>query len=252
MTQQSMQMNFPLTPAVKWLIIINGVIWFVFQLLFEGYGGFPFTKFFALYPGKFIYDFYLWQPVTYMFLHSLQVFHVVLNMIMLWFMGGELEKRWGTKFFVGYYLVSGIGAALIYCLGIAIYSAYTGSQHGLVIPVVGASGAIFGLMLAYGILFGERMMYFMMLIPMKAKYFVLALGCFEFASLLSSGVNGGEVAYLAHLGGLVSGYIALLSWTRYQQSAWKKSAKKKGAGKLRLVVDNEKTSSDEKDPKYWN
>jgi membrane associated rhomboid family serine protease len=252
MKQQPVQMNFPLTPTVKWLMIVNVSIWFFLQLLVEGYGNIQLTKFFALYPGKFIYDFFLWQPITYMFLHSMQVFHVVLNMVMLWFVGGDLELRWGRKFFLMYYLWCGVGAALIYCLGVGIYSAVTGSQHPLVVPVVGASGAIFGLLLAYGILFGERMMYFMMLIPMKAKYFVLALGAFEFASLLSAGINGGEVAYLAHLGGLVSGYVGLLSWTRFQQRQFRSANKKKGTGKLRLVVDNEKTSSEDKDPKYWN
>jgi membrane associated rhomboid family serine protease len=245
-------MNLSITPMVKILVITNVVIWIVFQLLLESYGGFHFSRLFALYPGKLVYEFYLWQPLTYMFLHSLQVSHILFNMLMLWFVGGELETRWGKKFFLSYYLISGAGAALIYSFIMAIYSAMTGSQQGLVIPVVGASGAIFGLLLAYGILFGERVMHFMMVFPMKAKYFVMILGGIEVVSILTSGVTGGEVAYLAHLGGLASGYLTLLGWTRIQQMKWRRTAKKKGTGRLRLVVDNDKPKDENRDPKYWN
>lgn len=252
----SPQMNLAITPMVRNLIVINVVIWVVFQLLLEGYGGIHFTRYFALYPGKFIYEFFVWQPITYMFLHSLQVTHILFNMLMLWMVGGELEQRWGKKFFLAYYLISGAGAAVIYCFVIGIYSAFTGSQQGLVIPVVGASGGIFGLLLAYGILFGERMTNFMMVFPMKAKHFVMLLAGIEILSILSSGVTGGEVAYLAHIGGLLSGYLALLGWTRIQQAQWRKAQKKKGSGRLRLVVDNDdakdKNKSSNNDPKYWN
>ncbi len=244
--------QLPLTKVVKYLIIVNVVVWVVFQLLLEGYGGFPFTRYFGLYPGKVIFDYYFWQVLTYQFLHSLQVTHILFNMLMLWFIGGELETRWGAKFFASYYLICGTGAALIYCTVVAIYSAFTGSQTGLVVPVVGASGALFGLLLAYGILFGERTMLFMMVFPMKAKYFVMILGGVEVLSLLTSGVTGGEVAYLAHLGGLVSGYLTLLVWTRIQQSQWRKTSKKKGTGRLRLVVDNKPTKDQNEGPKYWN
>lgn len=253
MRQQQAQMNLTMTPTVKWLISINVVVWIAFQLILDAYLKWvPFNTTFALYPGKVIFDFYVWQPLTYMFLHSSsQVTHILFNMLMLWFIGTELEQRWGRKFFLSYYLISGTGAALIYCLGIGIYSALTGSQQGLVIPVVGASGAIFGLLLAYGILFGERTMLFMMIFPMKAKYFVIILAGVEFVMLLTSGVTGGEVAYLAHLGGLLAGYLTLLGWTRLQQTKWR-TQKKKGSGKLRLVVDNEKTSDQKEGPKYWN
>jgi membrane associated rhomboid family serine protease len=255
MKQTPVQMNLTITPMVKLLIIVNLVIWVVLQILMEAWAKIPFTKYFALYPGKFIYEFALWQPLTYMFLHSMQVSHIVFNMLMLWFVGGELEQRWGRKFFVSYYLISGAGAALIYCFVVAIYSLLSGSQQGLVVPVIGASGAIFGLLLAYGILFGERTMHFMMVFPMKAKYFVMILGAIEVMSILTSGVVGGEVAYLAHLGGILSGYLTLLGWTRIQQSSWRRTPKKKGAGRLRLVVDNNKSKDQNKgnnDPKYWN
>lgn len=238
----------PLTPAVKWLLIINVAIWFVFQVILEGFLRFPFTSYLGLFPGKVLFDFQIWQIFTYMFLHSMQVTHILFNMLMLWFFGAELEQRWGTKFFLTYYFTSGIGAAILYCLGVWGYALATGSQTGLIVPVIGASGAVFGLLLAQGILFGDRIVYFFMLFPMKTRYFVALMGLVQLASMMTSSVSGGEVAYLAHLGGLVSGFICLKVKDLLDRNAWKKKAKSKGRN-LRLVVDNEKN---DKPPKYWN
>lgn len=239
----------PLTPAVKWLLIINVAIWFVFQVILEGFLRIPFSSNFGLYPGKVLFNFHIWQLVTYMFLHSLQVTHILFNMLMLWFFGAELEQRWGTKFFLTYYFACGIGAAILYCLGVWGYALFTGSQIGMVVPVIGASGAIFGLLLAQGILFGERIVYFFMLFPMKTRFFVALMGFVQLASMMTSGVSGGEVAYLAHLGGLVSGYIFLKVKSMMDRSGWKKKPNKNKGRNLRLVVNNEKN---DKPPKYWN
>jgi membrane associated rhomboid family serine protease len=141
-------MQFPMTPTVKMLIIVNLAIWVVLQVLVEGYAGVPISKYLALYPGKVLFDYSIWQLFTYMFLHSLSVSHILFNMLTLWFIGAELELRWGRKFFLSYYFLTGIGAAFIYTMGMAIYSFATGKQVGLVVPVMGASGAIFGLLLA--------------------------------------------------------------------------------------------------------
>lgn len=240
----------PLTPTVRGLIIINVVVWVLFQLILEGIFKRPFTEFFALNPFQVIFEFRVWEVFTYMFLHSSGVTHIVFNMLMLWFMGSELESHWGKRNFLAYYLSTGVGAALIYCVGVAIYSAVTGSQLALNTNVVGASGAIFGLMLAQAILFGERIMYFFMLFPMKTKYFVMILGVIELASLISSGVVGGEVAYLAHLGGLISGYLYLFIWTK--RKSQKKAVKKEKTRNLKLVVNNEKKDENDKGPRYWN
>ncbi|XGC81711.1 rhomboid family intramembrane serine protease [Bdellovibrio bacteriovorus] len=240
----------PMTPAVKWLLIINVAVWFVIQVIVEGFLRVPFTSIFGLYPGKVLFDFNIWQIFTYMFLHSMQVTHILFNMLMLWFFGAELEQRWGTKFFLIYYFVSGVGAAVLYCLGVWGWALATGSQTGLIVPVIGASGAIFGLLLAQGILFGERIVYFFMLFPMKTRYFVALMGLVQLASMMTSSVSGGEVAYLAHLGGLVSGYICLKAKSWIDRNDQRRRTKSKGRN-LRLVVDNEKSSSD-KPPKYWN
>ena len=241
----------PLTPVVKYLIIINVAVWFVFQILMEGYLHIPFSSLFALSPRSVIYDFQIWQLFTYMFLHSsTQLTHILFNMLMLWFFGSELEQRWGSRFFTIYYLVSGIGAAILYCLGVAIYSGVTGSQTGMIVPVLGASGAVYGLLLAQGLIFGERIVYFFMLFPMKTKWFVAIMGVIQLASMMTASVSGGEVAYLAHLGGLVAGFICLKAKGWYTRHDWKKKSKNKGRN-LRLVVDNEKTKKDQP-PKYWN
>ena len=241
----------PMTPAVKWLLIANVGIWFVFQVVLEGLFRVPFSSIFELYPGRVLFDFHIWQLFTYMFLHSMQVTHILFNMLMLWFFGAELEQKWGTKYFLTFYLGSGVGAAILYCLSIWGYAAITGSQTGLIVPVMGASGAIFGLLLAQGILFGDRVMYFFMIFPMKNRYFVAVMGFVQLASMMTSGVSGGgEVAYLAHLGGLVSGYIILKLKPFFTFNNWNKKPSVKTKGRnLRLVVDNEKN---EKPPKYWN
>jgi membrane associated rhomboid family serine protease len=168
---------------------------------------------------------------------------------MLWFFGSELEDRWGTQKFLGYFFGSGVGAAVIYCFGIAIYSAATSSQFQLIAPVIGASGAIFGLLLAQGILFGERIVYFFMVFPMKTKFFVLIMGFIQLASLLTTGFRG-DVAYLAHLGGIVSGFIYLRVWAYLSAMESQRRLKKKS--NLKLVINNKDESQSNKKPKYWN
>jgi membrane associated rhomboid family serine protease len=134
----------PFSTTLKVLIGINLGVWIIAQMILERYADVPFTKFFALYPGKVLLDGSVWQLVTYMFLHSMSVMHIVFNMLMLWMIGSELETRWGRKFFLAFYFGTGFGAAVIYCAGVGIYAAMTGNHQGLVIPVIGASGAIFG------------------------------------------------------------------------------------------------------------
>lgn len=242
------QIRVPFTKAVKVLLIANFAIWFVGQLLIEGYGGIPIVKHLGLFPGKVLFEGAIWQLVTYMFLHSLSVTHIIFNMLLLWFIGSELETKWGTRFFCIYYLLSGFGAAVLYCLAILIYSQISGVQYGFMIPVIGASGSIFGLLLAYGIIFGERIIHFMMVFPMKAKVFVLLLGGVEVLTLISTGVAGGDVANLAHLGGIASGFAIIKGWNAYLQYQWNKKAKKKNRN-LKLVINNEDQS---KNPKFWN
>ncbi len=245
----------PLSPMVKKLVIINIGIWFFVQLILENIflSQSYLTWFLSFTPRYTLENFFIWQPFTYMFFHSKSIFHVVLNMICLWFFGSELEYRWGSKSFLYYYLICGVGAAFIYLIGVLVVGLFRGSPPlAYSFPVLGASGAVFGILLAYGILFGNRIIYFFGIFPMTAKVFVMIICGIELVSLLSDGVDGSGVANLAHIGGLVSGYLYLLIWTYWQQRHWKKKKKVKTGHHLKLVI-NKETSDDEKNsPKYWN
>lgn len=250
-----------LSPMVKNLIILNVTVWVVGQLLLDRFVlGAPWiSSLFSLTPKLFAEKFMVWQPLTYMFLHSSNSFHILFNMISLWFFGSDLEYRWGSRSFLTYYLVTGVGAALIYTLGVALYGAFRGFGNAAYLsPVIGASGAVFALLVAYGVLFGDRLIYFFGVFPMKAKIFVLILAGVEFVTLMNVGPGGSRVANLAHVGGMVSGLLFLWFWTRKRQgqrSHGKKSRKgRKGRRSLRLVVNNDhkKSGQDPDDPRYWN
>jgi len=245
----------PLTPAVKRLIAVNIAVWFIIQVLLKKiFPDLPLESWFSLVPEDLLFQWKLWQPFTYMFLHSTDgITHITFNMLMLWMFGGELEQIWGRRHFLIYYLVCGVGAAVLYSVLLGFYAQLTGQLQGLIIPVVGASGAIYGLMLAHALLFGERMVLFFMLFPIKTKYFVLILGFIQFASLITSSIASGGVSYLAHLGGLASGFIYLWFQTRMRRNQQEK--KRKNKGNLRLVVDNESNKPhkpEDKNPRYWN
>ncbi len=197
--------------GVKFLIVSTLLSWFVLVMVVQ--------KFFLQSPV--VYEWLgfvplkafsygcLWQFVTYMFVHSGDVFHIVFNMLLLWMFGSDLEHLWRKKFFLIYYFVCGGGSVLIYSFVMWIYGLLGGDISTLAgVPVVGASGAVFGLLLAYGLIFRERIILFMFIFPMKAKNFTLLVAALEFLSVLNSGF-GSPVANLAHLGGLISGFLFL-------------------------------------------
>ncbi len=251
MNQMQYQMSVPLTKVVKYLIITNVAVWVGLILVLQRLvlGNTVIFDFLALIPYRVINDFWIWQLFTYMFLHSSGVFHVLFNMLVLWWFGSELESRWGQKFFLTYYLACGVGAGAIYLLGNLLYYLVTGQAMSLASPLVGASGATYGLLLAYGILFGERQIYFMMLFPMKAKYFVMIIGAVELVTLLDSGM-GSSVANLAHLGGIVVGFL-FLSFIARMRSSQTSGAPKRGR-RLKLVVNNDSKDEQKNGPRYWN
>jgi membrane associated rhomboid family serine protease len=182
------------TPAVKTLIIACGVA-FVLQIFDQLSGGPSIVSKFGLIPLAVTQHYYLWQLVTYIFLHG-GFFHILFNMFGLYMFGSELELTWGTKQFTKFFFVCGVGAAIITVLV---------GPHSPV-AVIGASGAIFGLLLAYGVLFPDRPIYLYMIIPIPAKWFVVIYGAINLLSALS--VNSG-VAYVTHVGGMLCGLVYL-------------------------------------------
>ena len=186
------------------LIILNGVV-FAAQNLLDGFGtvGGPIGLNFALWPpGNGFVDFYPWQLVTYGFLHG-DMTHILFNMFMLWMFGRELELVMGAKRFLIYYLVCVAGAGLVQLM----VAAYQGGGY----PTIGASGGVFGVLLAFGMTFPNRMILLLIPpIPMKAKYLVVLAGVVE----LFVGVSGRApgIANFAHLGGMLFGFVLLQYW----------------------------------------
>lgn len=209
----------PITPAVKALLIANVAMFVAMWLLPE------LIRYLSLSPRAVFERWYVWQPATYMFLHA-GVFHLVFNMLVLWMFGVELERLWGTRFFAKYYAVTGIGAALI-MLALAMLPIGLGERlYGTL--TVGASGAVFGLLLAYGLYFPYRQIYMYFLFPVKAKYFVMIVGAISLFATMAD--QGGGIAHAVHLGGLVVGYVYLkggrtrfnpIAELRYHYLRWK-------------------------------
>jgi len=185
--------------GVKWLLISNVAI-FILNFFTDRFGLSGPLIFLKLIPVAVVKDFFVWQLVTYAFLH--QGFgHIIWNMLALWMFGADIERVWGTIRFVQFYFFCTVGAGI--CVVIANYLLPWGNPN---IPTIGSSGAIFGILMAYAILFSDREILFGLLIPIKVKYFVMIIGAVAFLS--SFGVNSG-VSNFAHLGGLLFGYLFL-------------------------------------------
>jgi membrane associated rhomboid family serine protease len=182
-------LGYGLTPVVKNLMIIMGAV-FLLQMLVSRW----FNFYLGLVPVLVWKKYYLWQLITYIFLHG-GITHLLFNFLALWMFGSELESYWGSKKFLRYFLFCGIGAGI--CT--VVFSPY---QY---IPVIGASGSIYGLLLAFGWLFPNRPIYIYFLFPIPAKYMVIIFGLIELFS--SAEGTGGGIAHLTHLGGLFFGLL---------------------------------------------
>ncbi len=209
----------PLTPMVKTLMIICGAVWILqFILSSLSWGAGLMETWLGVTPMLVITRGMVWQPLTYMFLHSpVALSHILLNMLFLYMFGGELERQWGSRAFLRYYLICGTGAGVIVALT-GIMSDVTAVR-----ATIGASGAIYGLILAYGMLFANRVILFMMFFPMKVRTFAWIAFGIAFLSALG-GPNTG-VSHVAHLGGGLVGYLYLKRVWRfgefYRELKWK-------------------------------
>ena len=195
-----------LTPAVKYLLIINFAIFFL-QNVLQAAGHNVFHTF-GFVPVAFLKGAF-WQILTYPFLHG-GLFHLMINMFMLYMFAPHLEKLWGTKKFCWYYVFCAIGGAVLHTfIWIASFYFVTDDPNIKpgVIPIVGASGALYGLIMAFARLFGEAQVLAFFIIPMKMKTFAMLIIFIEIVSAINSSESG--VAHLVHLGGLAAGFLII-------------------------------------------
>ena len=216
----------PLSPAIKALIIVN-VAMFLLAMLLPSI-----TEYLGLIPEAIFRQFRVWQPVTYMFLHG-TIGHILFNMLALWMFGTELERTWGTTAFLRYYFATGIAAAATTVLVALMPFPETARLYSS--ATIGASGAIYGLLLAYGLSFPNRPIYIYFVFPIPAKYFVMIMGAI--ALLSSIGDRGSGIAHITHLGGLVAGFAILrrprlrpADEVRYRYLRWKMDKARKKFG----------------------
>jgi membrane associated rhomboid family serine protease len=195
----------PFTRAVKWLVLANTGVYLLItllQALVPEIGDAIFALL-ALIPAGVTHGL-LWQLVTYAFVHK-GIFHILFNMLALWMFGAQLETDWGPRKFIEFYLFCVVGAALT-----TIAISYTG-VGGVTAKTmtVGASGGIYGILMAFGMLYGDQeIMLFPIPFSIRAKYFVAGMGFIALVGALGAGTGRGvAVAYFAHLGGLLFGYL---------------------------------------------
>ncbi len=183
--------GFGLTPAVKGIMLANAVV-FVLQMI----AGYSMVVYFGLVPQLIVHKGFIWQLVTYMFLHG-GFFHILFNMFAVWMFGTEIERYWGTREFIKFYFICGIGAGLLTLL----------TSLSSVTPTIGASGAVYGILVAFAMMFPDRYIYVYFFFPVKAKYLVVFFAALEFFASWNPEQSG--VAHLAHLGGMLIGYLYL-------------------------------------------
>ena len=215
-----------LPPVVKNLLIINALFFLADVVL--GFKGIDLSNWLGLHYFQ-ASGFAFWQPVTYMFMHG-NFGHLFFNMFALWMFGAAVENYWGVKKFLIYYFVAGVGAAVVYEIWqyidfnyIMHVQDYSGVQISLKetitvdqfmnrFTMVGASGAVYGLLLAFGMLFPNSLIYIYFLIPVKAKWFVLIYGGIEVLYCIFASSDG--IAHIAHLGGMLFGLLLILLWRK--------------------------------------
>lgn len=216
----------PLTPMVKKLIIITSAVFLLtyvpVQIFHSVIFDYPYA-WFALQPELVIHRLFLWQLFTYLFLHG-GWFHIIFNMFALWMFGSDLESLWGARKFLTFYFVTGVGAGIMDVLLNTLF------HPSIPSATIGCSGAVYGLLLAYGMLFPDRMIYLYMIIPIKAKWFVVIMGGIEFVS--SFGGPGSGISHFAHLGGMLFGYLYLRGWSgpyrlQQQYNDWRRAQARK-------------------------
>ncbi len=197
-----------LTPAIKTLLIANTAVFLaqtLVTLLVGPEAHFRIVQWLGLIPSAVAPGLRIWQPFTYMFLHG-GLMHLLINMLVLWMFGGDLERTWGRRRFYTYYFLCGVGAGLINILIKTIPVLFGRPPSD--IPTIGASGAIYGILLAAALVFPDRQVWIFPLpvqLPMRA--YVTIIGAIEFFGTLGAG--GDNISHISHLGGMLVGYLYL-------------------------------------------
>ena len=202
-----MNSYFQTPPVVKNLIIINALVYMATALIQPAHNAI--MEYCALWLGAPL--FHTYQFVTYMFVHA-NFKHIFFNMFALWMFGRTLEYELGSKRFLTYYMVCGVGAGVLQLLvGWLEYRYGNVGMMALMVPTVGASGAVFGLLLAFGVMHPNAVIMLLIPpIPMKAKWFVVVYGVIELFFGISGRMDG--VAHFAHVGGMLWGFLLLYYW----------------------------------------
>jgi len=209
-------------PAVKVLLIAN-----VSVFIFQSFLDYRFILIFGLVPQLVWKELYIWQLFTYQFLHG-GLFHLLFNMLALWMFGCDLERQWGSKFFTKYYFVSAVGGGILNAV----------LMPSQMVPSIGASGGIYGILLAYGLTYPNRTVYLYFLFPIKMKHFVMVIGAIALYSSMTTSQTG--IAHLAHLGGMGFGYIYLrwgnpLVWLRIYFDQYRLARRKR---RFRIITSD--------------
>lgn len=216
-----------LTPTVKALLAVNITVFLLQSLLAASGAGAWFDTTFGLMPAKVFGQLHLWQPVSYMFLH-VTFFHILFNMFVLWMFGSELEALWGRREFLRYYLITGVGAGLTYMLLMPLLDPST--RYNV---LMGASGAVYGLLAAFALLYPDRRIMLYFLVPIPVRIFVIGLIVIETISMWSSD----NIGHLAHLGGMGVGYLYLRGGRRRLDALLRSRRKRKASSRFRVVGD---------------
>lgn len=199
-------LSFRLTPGVKWLLIVNTGIFLLELVIGRIEGGLEFLYYdLSISFDRFFFHGEVWQPITYMFLHDpMGISHILWNMLMLWMFGSPLESFWRSRGFLKFYFICGVGAAA----AILLVGLLAPSQRE--IPTLGASGALYGMLVAFGFLFPNAVIYLFGLFPIKGKHLVmLFIGLGVIQSLTLAAAN---VSLAAHFGGMLMGFLLVTGY----------------------------------------
>ncbi len=247
--QPGMRIGPPVTPPViKQILIANAVVFLAQQLSHEV------TIYGSVIPIAFWQLGYLWQPITYMWLHA-DFWHIAMNMFMLWMFGSQVAMAWGPKRFLRFYLICGVGAGLI--IATYPYLMYSARPSAILLPTLGASGAVFGVLLAYSLTWPDRTI--MLIFPPVAFRAIWLIPGLFLMTMLSSG--GRNISHIGHLGGVIVAWFYLrrmghahpLFSMRQLKSRWKRHQMRKKLREIRYEdFEAQRRERDEDDDRRYH